>query len=110
MSAPVETLPKRAPPVLKPVPVQEVAFVELQVRVEDWPESTGFGEDVRDAVGVGLETFTLPPPPETVQAMDPEDVLSASVTVTEPDFETLVEYVFCTLAVVPVRPSVPLAE
>ena len=43
-----------APPVLKPVPVHEVALLLVQVRVEDWPS----GIEVEDAdkvpVGAGL--------------------------------------------------------
>ena len=38
-------------PVEKPVPVQEVAFVEPHVRVEDWPAVMEVGLAVREAVG-----------------------------------------------------------
>jgi len=36
LSAPVERFPEGSPAV-KPVPVQDVAFVEFQLSVEDWP-------------------------------------------------------------------------
>ena len=39
---------------LKPLPVQDVAFVEDQVSVEDWPEVIEVGEALRVAVGVGV--------------------------------------------------------
>ena len=51
-------------------------------------------------VSAGFET--------TVQVNVCESV--PDVTVTEPDFSPAVEYVFCTFAVVPERPSVPLQE
>ena len=62
--------PAVAPPVEKPVPVQEVAFVELHVSVEDWPAVREVGLAEREAVG-GLETTTVAPavavPPLPVQ-------------------------------------------
>ena len=48
--------PEVAPPVPNPpAEVQEVAFVEDQVRVEDWPLVMVVGEAPRVAVGGGLE-------------------------------------------------------
>lgn len=41
--------------VVKPVPVHEVALVELQVRVEDWPAAMDAGEVVSVAVGGAAE-------------------------------------------------------
>ncbi len=59
--------PLTAPPVEKPVPAQEVALVDDQARVEDWPEIMLDGEAVRVAmiqdedtefpVIVGLKVF-----------------------------------------------------
>ena len=48
------TEPETAFAVAKFVPVQEVAFVELQVRVEDWPEVMAVGLAVSVAVGAGV--------------------------------------------------------
>lgn len=72
MSAPVETEPDVAPPAEKPVPVQELAFVEDQVRVALEPFSTLVGEAVSVAVGTaGVVTVTvftsLAVPPTPVQ-------------------------------------------
>jgi hypothetical protein len=39
-----------APPVEKPVPVQEAAFVEPHVSVEDWPAVMDVGLAEREAV------------------------------------------------------------
>ena len=39
-------------PLQSPVAVQEVAFVEFQVRVEDWPDVTVAGEALILTVGV----------------------------------------------------------
>ena len=51
VSAPVDTEPEVAPPVEKPVPVQEVALVEDQVSVEEPPEVMLVGFAEREAVG-----------------------------------------------------------
>ena len=57
------------PPGLKLVPLQEVAFVEDQVRVEEPPEVIEVGLAVRDTVGAAALTVTvaealaLPPAP-----------------------------------------------
>lgn len=59
VSAPVETVPKVAPPVLNPVPVHSVAFVELQESVEESPTSTMRGFAEREAVGVRLQVGGL---------------------------------------------------
>jgi hypothetical protein len=66
------TVPEVALPVEKPVPVQEVAFVELHVSVEDWPLVIEVGLAERDAVGGGtVPTVTValavPVPPAPVQ-------------------------------------------
>jgi hypothetical protein len=42
------------PLAVKLVPVQEVALVELQVRVDDWLEVMDVGEAERVAVGAGV--------------------------------------------------------
>jgi len=49
-----DTLPDVAPPVVKSLLAQEVAFVELQVRVDDWPRLIvlGFGTSVTAGAGV----------------------------------------------------------
>jgi len=47
-----EVEPESVPPVEKPPPLQEVAFVEFQVSVDDWPAAIEIGFAVRDAVGV----------------------------------------------------------
>jgi hypothetical protein len=51
--------PERALPVAKPVPVQEVALVDDQVSVDDWPlvMDAGLAESV--AVGAGAVTVTV---------------------------------------------------
>jgi hypothetical protein len=49
--------PDVAPPVEKPVPVQEVAFVDDHVSVEDWPLVMLVGPAEREAVGMAV-----PPP------------------------------------------------
>ena len=41
------------PDAVKLVPVQEVAFVEDQVRVDDWPEVIDVGDAESEAVGPG---------------------------------------------------------
>ena len=51
--------PAVAPPVEKPVPVQEVAFVELHVSVEDWPAVMDVGLAEREAVGRGLAGLAM---------------------------------------------------
>ncbi|MBU6490968.1 hypothetical protein KGQ25_02335, partial [Patescibacteria group bacterium] len=62
-----------APPVEKPRPVQEVAFLELQVRVEEEPLVIEVGEAERVTVGAGVVVVTvtvaleLLVPPEPVQ-------------------------------------------
>lgn len=48
------------PEVVKPVPVQDVAFVELHVSTEDWPLVIEGGLADKDAVGC------VPPPPPVV--------------------------------------------
>jgi hypothetical protein len=48
-----EAEPETTPPVEKPVPVQDVAFVEDQDRVEDWPEVIEVGLAERVTVGRG---------------------------------------------------------
>ena len=54
----METLPLVGlpAPVEKPVPVQEVALLELHVSVEDWPCVTVEGEAEKVAVGAGGST------------------------------------------------------
>jgi hypothetical protein len=47
---PVDTEPLVAPPVLKPVPVHDVALVEPHVSVDALPELTLVGEAESDAV------------------------------------------------------------
>jgi len=59
VETPVELLV--APPVLNPVPVQEVALVEDHLKVEDWPESTVVGVAVRSTVGSGSSSEVSPP-------------------------------------------------
>jgi hypothetical protein len=44
------------PEAVKFVPVQEVAFVELQVRVVGWPLVMEAGDAESEAVGAGMET------------------------------------------------------
>jgi len=53
-----ETLPLAAPPVMKPVPVQLVAFVLLHASVLDPPAAMVPGVAVSDAVGEGV-TVTI---------------------------------------------------
>jgi hypothetical protein len=43
-----------------PVPVQEEALVEDQVRVDDWPDVIEVGLADREAVGTGLVTVPEP--------------------------------------------------
>ena len=62
------TEPDVALPVANPEPVQEDAFVEDQVRVEDPPDVTEVGDAERDAVAAGTtvtvaEEFAVPPAP-----------------------------------------------
>ena len=68
------SVPEVAPPVEKPdpLPVQEVVFAELQVRVDAPPEPTEVGDAERDAVGAGaaftvMTCVSLAVPPEPVQ-------------------------------------------
>lgn len=60
------TEPDVALPVANPLPVHELAFVELQVRVEEPPEVMLVGDAVRDAVAAGtmvmLSVFVTEPP------------------------------------------------
>ncbi|MDE2022057.1 MAG: hypothetical protein KGI71_04100 [Patescibacteria group bacterium] len=56
-----------APPVEKPVPVQEVALLELQVRVEEEPLVIEVGEAERVTVGAGAATTVKLGPPESVR-------------------------------------------
>jgi len=52
--------PPKVLPVEKPEPVQEVAFVLFQVRVEDPPAEMLTGEAEREAVGAAaLDTVTV---------------------------------------------------
>jgi hypothetical protein len=46
-------------PVEKPVPVQEVALVDDQERVDDWPLVIDVGLAVSEAVGAGAVTVTV---------------------------------------------------
>jgi hypothetical protein len=68
-------VPLVAPPVEKPTPVQEVAFVDDQVRVDEPPLETDVGFAVRETVGAGVPadtvTFVLLDalPPGPVQVM-----------------------------------------
>ncbi len=43
----------------KPLPVQEVALVDDQVRVDDWPLVMDIGLAVSVAVGAGAVTVTV---------------------------------------------------
>ena len=55
MSAPVETEPDVGSlPLHAPEAVQDVALVEVQVKVLDWPEVTDVGEALRATVGAGV--------------------------------------------------------
>jgi hypothetical protein len=72
VNAPVDWLPEVAlAPDQPPEAVQEVAFVEDQVRVEDAPFATDVGFAASDTVGTGGDTVTvadaLPVPPGPVQ-------------------------------------------
>lgn len=51
--------PEVAFPVENPLPVQDVALVDDQVRVEDWPEVIGVGFAESAAVGAGAVTVTV---------------------------------------------------
>jgi hypothetical protein len=65
VSAPVDTEPDGAPPVLKLVPVQDVALVEPQVSNDDPPLKilVGFAEsDAVAAGGIAGFTVTVPEP------------------------------------------------
>ena len=53
------TEPERALPVEKPVPVQEVALVDDQVRVDGWPLVMDVGLAVSVAVGAVPVTVTV---------------------------------------------------
>ena len=87
----VRPLPERVPELLQgPPAVQEVAFVEDQVRVERPLYATGLGEAVRVAVG-GLVAQTLPfqvvpeaQTPVTFTLLRALPLLSRSVKRTEP--------------------------
>lgn len=48
-----ETVPESAPPVLNPVPVHDVAFVELHVSADEYPAEMDVGAKDIDVVGVG---------------------------------------------------------
>mgnify|MGYP001102825891 FL=1 len=55
-----ETLPEVRPPVEKFVPVQEVALIDDQLRVDDWPAVIEVGLAEREAVGApGGETVRV---------------------------------------------------
>ena len=66
--------PEVAPPVENPPAlVQEVALVEDQERVEDWPLVMTFGRALRKAVGrmaSEQEAFVPPPEPWQVQVYE----------------------------------------
>jgi hypothetical protein len=53
------TEPETALLVEKPVPVQEVALVDDQVRVDDWPAVMDAGLAVSEAVGACAVTVTV---------------------------------------------------
>jgi hypothetical protein len=61
--------PEVAPPVAKPVPSQETAFEEDQVRRVEPPAETEVGLADKDAVGAASDTviallaYAVPPPP-----------------------------------------------
>jgi hypothetical protein len=56
-----DTDPDVAPPVEKPVPVQEVAFVDDHVSVEDWPLVMLVGLAEREAVAPDtVATISIP--------------------------------------------------
>jgi hypothetical protein len=67
-----ETLPEVAPPVVKPVPVQEAVLAEVQARVQEAPCSMGFGSHLRVAEGERTVTaaFAVAVPPSPVQATE----------------------------------------
>lgn len=48
-----ETVPESAPPVLNPVPVHDVAFVELHVSADEYPAEMDVGARDIDVVGAG---------------------------------------------------------
>ena len=73
-SAPVDTEPDVALPVLKPVPVHDVAFVELQVRSEEPPEETLEGLAERDAVGDCAAAVTVTVALAFAEPLEPEQV------------------------------------
>ena len=55
MSAPVETEPDVGSlPLHAPEATQEVALVDAQVKVLDWPADTEVGEALRAIVGAGV--------------------------------------------------------
>ena len=91
VSGSVRPEPERVPELLQgPPAVQEVAFVEDQVRVERPSYATGFGEAVSVAVG-GLAAQTLPfqvvpeaQAPVTFTVASAFPLLSRSVKSTEP--------------------------
>lgn len=101
--------PEVAPPVLKPLPVQEVAHEEppetLQVREVFCPCWTVVGLAESEPV----QELTVIPEPLLHEAEEvcPDTV---SVTATVACFVPAVVYAFWTEAVVPERPSVPLHE
>ena len=81
MGGETEVEPEVAPPVENPpAAVQEVALVEDQVRVEDWPLVMVEGEALREAVGsFASEQEASVPPPEPwqvqVYAVEPSTLL-----------------------------------
>lgn len=72
------TLPLVAPPVEKPTPAQEVALVEDQVRVEDWPRLIVVG--LAESVAVGVAT----PITDNDAVVDMPAKLASAVMVTDP--------------------------
>lgn len=48
-----ETVPESAPPVLNPVPVHDVAFVELHVSADEYPDVIEVGDTESVATGTG---------------------------------------------------------
>lgn len=97
-------------PVLKPLPVQEVAFVDDHVRIVDCPLIIVYLDAVSVAVGI---RYTVAPEPGTLVELVQVKVLKLppeSVTVTEPVLRPVVLYVLVTLVPEPDRPSEPLQE
>jgi len=71
--------PETAPPVEKPVPAQEEALVDDQVRVDDCPPVIEVGLAAREAVGEGT------PPDDTISNCCVNQDVSAPVDDVVPD-------------------------